>query len=235
MVAPALGRAVAAHVAVAVDALWVGVDDSRCLGAVGRAARPGLPDRRPGCGPCRRDGAVRLGAANSRPPSTTVRCRPSRCRAPTWRRRSTASVSSYVLDTYEAQESRRAPRGRLGLVGGPRSPSPPGRLGHGRRCARGLRRDLRRGRRDLGERCRHGPGASTRARRSRRPSTEPAPRRRPRRRQIVRQAREAFARTAGALGDPAPAESPEPDYVAPLMDASSPTPAARRWRRTGRE
>lgn len=40
--------------------------------------------------------------------------------------------------------------------------------------------------------------------------------------EVARQIRAAFERTAGALGDPAPAESPPTDWLSPLLDAVVP-------------
>jgi hypothetical protein len=40
--------------------------------------------------------------------------------------------------------------------------------------------------------------------------------------EVARQIRTAFERTAGALGDPAPVESPPTDWLSPLLDAVVP-------------
>ena len=226
MVAPALGRAVAAHVAVAVDALWVGVDDSRCLGA--SDALRGL-----GYLTVDRDAARVVGAALS-----------------DWAREQPAAVDdgplpavavpsaylaaqeygqrlSYVLDTYEAQEAAElravAWDWSVGLV----PHLLPGFWG----TAAGVLEDY--AAIIVGADGTWENGADTGLEFDAGTAIQGAldgagPASAPEAAEIVRQAREAFARTAGALGDPAPAESPEPDYVAPLRDAFVPDAGTRR-------
>ena len=229
VVAPALGRAVAAHVDVAVDALWVGVDDSRCLGAsdalrglgyltvdrdAARVVGEALSDW------SRRDSPL---AVDSDGPLPAVAVPSAYLATQEYGQR-----LSYVLDTYEAQETAElravAWDWSVGLV----PHLLPGFWG----TAAGVLEDYAAifagGRRNLGERCRHGA-------RVRRGHGDPGGTRRRRPRIGARCGRRSCARPVRRSPAP-PVRSGirrrrcrrTPTTSAPVLDAVVPDAGARR-------
>ncbi len=226
VVAPALGRAVAAHVDVAVDALWVGVDDSRCLGA--SDALRGL-----GYLTVDRDAARAVGEALSdwsRDQPSSVDDGPVPAVAVPSAYLATQEYGqrlSYVLDTFEAQETAQlraaAWDGSVGLV--PHLLR--GLWGTAAGVLEGYAAIL------LGADGTWENGPDTGLVFDARTAIQQAlggadSASAPDATAIVGQAREAFARTAGALGDPAPAVSPDSDFLAPVLDAVIPDAGGRR-------
>ena len=224
-VAPAMAGAVAAHVDVAVDALWVGVDDARCLGA--SDALRGL-----GHLTVDRGAAVVVGDALDEWARGVI------AGADAQAQEAAIAVSgaylatqeygqrlSHALDTYEAQEAAQLREvgwnWTVGLVPHvlPKGWGTVAELLTGY-AAIGLRADgtwedivdsgpvL-----DAGTAGEQGLelGGPTRGLVD-----------------VVRQARSAFERTAGALGDPAPVRSPQSDPWAPVADAVPPDGGGRR-------
>jgi hypothetical protein len=220
-VAPQLGHAVAAHVDVAVDALWVGVDDSRCLGASDVLRGLGYLTVDPAAttevagalyewareevagGAVVHPGAVSAAVAV---PSAFVAAQEYGQRF------------SFALDTYELQEAAElratAWNGTVGLI----PDLLPGVWGMAAGVVEGyaaiaLGRD---GTWDNGVDGGLHLDAGTAIQESLAAvgsdaAVEAA--------EVARQARAAFDRTAGALGDPLPAESPESDWLAPILDS----------------
>jgi hypothetical protein len=220
-VAPDLGRAVAAHVDVAVDALWVGVDDSRCLGASDALRGLGYLTVDPAAATAVAGtlyewarGEVADGAVVEPGAVSAAVAVPSAFVAA----QEYGQRFSFALDTYELQEAAEhrtaAWNASVGLI----PDLLPGVWGLAAGVVEGyaaiaLGRD---GTWDSGVDEGLHLDAGTAIQESlaavgSEASDEAA--------EIARQARAAFDRTAGALGNPLPAESPESDYLAPLLDA----------------
>jgi hypothetical protein len=220
-VAPDLGRAVAAHVDVAVDALWVGVDDSRCLGASDALRGLGYLTVDPAAATAVAGtlyewarGEVADGAVVEPGAVSAAVAVPSAFVAA----QEYGQRFSFALDTYELQEAAEhrtaAWNASVGLI----PDLLPGVWGLAAGVVEGyaaiaLGRD---GTWDSGVDEGLHLDAGTAIQESlaavgSEASVEAA--------EIARQARAAFDRTAGALGNPLPAESPESDYLAPLLDA----------------
>jgi hypothetical protein len=219
-IAPELGRAVAAHVGVAVDALWVGVDDSRCLGAsdalrglgyltVDRSAAGAVAGalyewtRGELAGDV--DDPAALSAAVAVPSAFVA--------AEEYGQR-----LSFALDTYEIAEAaeHRATGwnatvglvpdllpGVWGMAAGVVEGYAAIALGRDGTWENGVDDGLHLDAGTAIQESLAAVGAEV--------DVEAA--------EIARRARAAFDRTAGALGDPLPAESPTSDWLAPLLDS----------------
>lgn len=222
-VSPALGAALAAHVTVAVDALWVGVDGSRCLPAPDALRGLGyLTLHRGAAAEVERalhDWAVaqpgELSGTSAAAPLPAVAVPAAYLAAQEYGRQ-----MGYVRDSFEAQEEaeRRAFAWQMtvGLLG--EIPGPAGRVAglvEGF-AAIALDRD---GTWDQAP----DPGplfddadAAEAARAALGPERVAAAE------EVARQAAGAFVRAASALGEPVPAESPPTDWLAPVVDAFLP-------------
>ena len=232
-VAPALGEAVAAHVDVAVEALWVGRRRLGCRESVDAAAGPGLPDRSTGTRPGRSggrwaSGRVQPPCLDGTGPGTAARhCRTERLPGDAGVR----PAARLRPGRREAQETAENREFRLGLDGRAGSPSlVRGPVGH--RWRVWPRTTSRSGpaRRDLGQRRRPRPRLRSRRRSGvARPSRFAGPRG-PRRRPCVGRPRRRSTGRPGPRGAPAAAR-PRRRLTWPLEDAVT-RHRGRRARRT---
>jgi hypothetical protein len=216
--APALADAVAAHVAVAVDELWVGVDGTQCLGA--SPALRGLGYLTVDRDAARVVGHALYGWATGQPAVVPDAGAPSAAVAVPSAYLATQEYGqrlSYTLDTYEAQEAAEhraaAWNWSVGLV----PDILPGYWGTAAGLVEGYAaivlgadgtwEDAP----DTGLAFDAGGAVEEGLERAGdSPAVAAA--------EIARQARGAFERTAAALGDPAPVESPESELLQPILD-----------------
>jgi hypothetical protein len=228
-VAPELGRAVAAHVGVAAEALWVGVDGTQCAGATdalrGLAYLTVDRDAATTVGRALYDwagGEVATAGAADAPALVAAVAVPSAFVAA----QEYGHRFAYALETYELQEAAElrqmawshsvalVPELLPGIWG-----QAAGVLEGYAAIALGADGTWENGA-DRGPRFDSGTGVEQSLAAVDRADVDPAA--------VAAQARAAFVRTAGALGDPQPAESPESDWFAPILDTFLPQAEARR-------